>query len=109
MQRIRKGDTVVVIAGDDQGARGEVNAVLPRQGRVVVHGVNIVRKHQRRTGGVRTQTGIIEFEAPFDISNVMPVCPRCDRGVRLGFETLSDGRKVRVCRRCGRHLDEGRG
>lgn len=105
MQRVKKGDQVEVIAGADSGSRGEVNTVLPRRDRVVVHGVNIVKKHQRRTGGVRTQTGIIEFEAPIHMSNVLPVCSSCDRGVRVSFETLGDGRKVRVCRRCGGHLD----
>jgi large subunit ribosomal protein L24 len=105
MQRVRKGDTVVVIAGDDRGLRGEVNAVHPGKQQVVVHGVNIVKKHQRRTGGVRTQTGIIEFEAPIAISNVAPVCPRCDRGVRVGYQSVADGRKTRVCRRCGQVLD----
>lgn len=105
MQRVRKGDLVEVIAGDDKGTRGEVNAVDARKGRVVVHGVNIVKKHQRRTGAVRTQTGIIEFEAPMALSNVAPVCKACDRWTRVGREVTDDGRKVRVCRRCGRHLD----
>jgi large subunit ribosomal protein L24 len=105
MQRVRKGDNVEVIAGDDRGMRGEVNRVMPRQDKVVVHGVNMVKKHQRRTGGVRTQTGIIEFEAPIALSNVAVVCERCDRGVRVGYEVLGDGRKVRVCRRCGHHID----
>jgi large subunit ribosomal protein L24 len=105
MQRVRKGDVVEVIAGDDRGLRGEVNAVDSRRGRVVVHGVNIVKKHQRRTGNVRTQTGIIEFEAPIALSNVAPVCKRCDRWVRVGFDTMADGHKLRVCRRCGQHLD----
>lgn len=105
MQRVRKGDTVEVLAGDDRGVRGEVNIVLPKKNQVVVHGVNIVKKHQRRTGGVRTQTGIIEFEAPIALSNVAPVCSRCDRGVRVGYETLGDGRKVRVCRHCGQPID----
>jgi large subunit ribosomal protein L24 len=105
MQRIRKGDTVEVLSGDERGSRGEVHAVTPRAQRVLVSGVNLVKKHQRRTGNVRTQTGIIEFEAPVHLSNVAPVCPVCDRGVRVGFEVLGDGRKVRVCRQCGRHLD----
>ena len=105
MQRVRKGDLVEVLSGDEQGSRGEVHAVMPRAQRVLVSGVNLVKKHQRRTGDVRTQTGIIEFEAPIHLSNVAPVCETCDRGVRVGFEALGDGRKVRVCRRCGRHLD----
>jgi len=105
MQRIRKGDLVEVITGNDKGVRGEVNRVEPRTHRVVVHGVNLIKKHQRRTGGVRTQTGIIEFEAPIHVSNVAPVCTKCDQWTRVGFEMLADGRKARVCRRCGGHLD----
>lgn len=105
MQRIRKGDRVEVVAGDDRGARGEVQNVDPRKGRVVVHGVNVVKKHQRRTGRVSTQTGIIEFEAPISISNVMPVCASCDKPVRIGFQVQPTGVKVRVCRACGAVMD----
>ena len=105
MERVKKGDTVEVICGDERGSRGEVNRVIPAKGRVVVHGINLVKKHQRRTGSVRTQTGIIEFEAPIALSNVAPVCPGCDRPVRVGHEIQADGRKVRVCRKCGRQLD----
>jgi large subunit ribosomal protein L24 len=105
MQRIRKGDLVEVIRGDERGRRGEVHEVRPRENRVVVHGINLVKKHQRRTGAVRTQTGIIELEAPLHASNVALVCRGCDRPTRVGFEQLADGRKVRVCRRCGRQLD----
>lgn len=105
MQRIRKGDLVEVIRGDSRGERGQVHAVHPRQNRVVVSGVNLIKKHQRRTGNVRTQTGIIEFEAPLDMSNVAPVCAGCDRPTRVGAQMHEDGRKIRVCRRCGRHLD----
>jgi large subunit ribosomal protein L24 len=104
MQRIKRGDTVEVISGDDRGTRGEVNRVLPRKNRVVVHGVNVVKKHQRRAPGVRTQTGIIELEAPIDLSNVMVVCKACDRPVRVGF-LEADGSKLRVCRSCGVTLD----
>ena len=105
MQRIKKGDLVEVIAGADRGARGEVHQVLPRDKRVVVHGVKLVKKHQRRTGNVRTQTGIIEFEAPISISNVMPVCPSCDKPVRVSYKIEVDGNKQRVCRTCGGPLD----
>ena len=106
MQRVRKGDTVEVIAGDDSGARDQVSKILTQKSRVVVQGVNLVKKHQRRTGNVRTQVGIIEFEAPVHLSNVAPVCTSCDRWTRVGHVVLADGRKVRVCRRCGHHLDE---
>ncbi len=105
MQRIRKGDQVEVIAGDDKGTRGEVNRVEPRKNRVVIHGVNLIKKHQRRTGSVRTQTGIIEFEAPINLSNVQPVCPVCDRPVRVGYRRSPDGVATRFCRRCGHALE----
>jgi large subunit ribosomal protein L24 len=105
MQRVRKGDTVEVLCGDERGSRGLVHQVFLSKGRVLVSGVNLVKKHQRRTGNVRTQTGIIEFEAPLNLSNVAPVCTHCDRGVRVGFDIAPDGRKARVCRRCGAQLD----
>ena len=105
MQRIKKGDLVEVIAGDDRGTRGEVNRVMPRENRVVIHGVNLIKKHQRRTGSVRTQTGIIEFEAPINLTNVQPVCASCDRPVRVAVRRHKDGSSVRVCRRCGHSLD----
>jgi large subunit ribosomal protein L24 len=105
MQRVKKGDTVQVVSGDDKGQRGEVHTVLPKEGRVVVSGVNLVKKHQRRTGNVRTQVGIIEFEAPLQLSNVMPVCRTCDRPVRVSVRTESDGRRVRHCRKCDTPLD----
>ncbi len=105
MQRIRKGDTVEVVSGDERGSRGAVQRVEPQRGQVVVHGINLVKKHQRRTGQVRTQTGIIEFEAPIDISNVQVVCSSCDRPSRIRFEVQEDGTKVRTCVRCGKPLD----
>lgn len=100
MNKIRRGDTVQVVAGDERGSRGTVHSVLPGERRVVVEGINIIKKHQRRTGRVRTQTGIIEREAPIRISNVAFVCPRCDRAVRVGLRILEDGSKVRYCKRC---------
>jgi len=105
MNRVRKGDLVEIISGDDSGARGEVLSVVLSKGRLVVRGVNMVKKHQRRTGGVRTQTGIIEFEAPLHASNVMPVCSACDKPVRIGFSVNGEGRKVRQCRACGAIFD----
>jgi large subunit ribosomal protein L24 len=100
---IKKGDTVEVISGDDLGFRGTVQRVLPKKDRVVVAGVNIVKKHQRpvRAGRSEVQAGVIEFEAPVDVSNVMLVCPRCDERTRVGFARQEDGGKARVCKRCG--------
>jgi large subunit ribosomal protein L24 len=106
MNRVKKGDTVEVISGDDLGVRGEVLRVLPKEDRVVVSTVNMVIKHQsaQRAGRSQVQGGRVQFEAPVHLSNVMPVCPSCDRAVRVGFEVV-DGRKVRVCRKCGEALD----
>jgi large subunit ribosomal protein L24 len=105
MQRIKKGDTVEVISGDEEGYRGTVHQVLPRQNRVIVSGINLIKKHQRPTGQVRTQTGIIELEAPLYLSNVALVCRHCNERTRVGFQILPDGQKVRVCKKCGEAID----
>jgi large subunit ribosomal protein L24 len=120
MQKIKTGDTVQVITGNEKGSRGEVEKVLrawdvdrfnvrhdrnPAGDKLVVRGVNIRKKHQRRTGQVRTQAGIIEREMPIHISNVMLVCPSCDEPVRVGFNTDGD-KKVRVCKQCGAPIDK---
>ena len=107
MKRIKKGDTVLVIAGKDKGTRGSVLRVLPKNERVVVERVNIARKHQRpvQAGRQQVQPGIIEFEAPIHLSNVMLVCPQCSEATRVGFRVTEDGMKVRVCRKCGQDID----
>ncbi len=106
MQRIKKGDTVEVIAGKDKGTRGAVLRVIPKKDRVVIERVNIVKKHQRpvQAGRGQVQPGIIEFEAPINLSNVMLVCPQCEARTRVGYRTNEDGRKVRVCRKCGQDI-----
>ena len=103
--KIRKGDSVEVISGNDKGMRGTVNVVIPREHRVVVSGINVVKKHQRRTGNVRTQFGIIEREAPVQVSNVALVCPHCDKPTRIGYRIIPDGGKTRVCKKCGEAID----
>lgn len=103
--KIKKGDLVQVISGNDRGLRGEVNSANPKQSRVVVSGVNMVKKHQRRTGNVRTQFGIIEREAPIRACNVALVCPHCDKPTRIGFRASPDGSKTRFCRKCGESID----
>lgn len=105
--RIKRGDTVEVISGNDRGLRGTVQRVLPKEGRVVVAGINIVKKHQRpmRAGRSQVQPGVIEFEAPINASNVMVVCPHCNERTRVGFDREPDGEKVRVCKRCGEVID----
>lgn len=107
MQRIKRGDTVEVIAGVDKGIRGEVLRVIPKDDRVVIERVNIVKKHQRpmQAGRSQIQPGIIEFEAPIHMSNVMLVCPQCDEATRVGYRINEDGVKVRTCRKCGDDID----
>lgn len=101
MNKIRKGDTVQILAGNDKGKQGQVHSVMPKRDKVIVSGVNLVKKHQKRTGDVRTQAGIIEREGPIDISKVALVCKNCGKPTRVGFRTFDDGTKARVCRKCG--------
>lgn len=103
--KIKKGDTIQVITGEDVGRRGAVHMVYPRERKLVVSGVNIVKKHQRRTGDVRTQFGIIEREAPLHVSNVALVCPHCDKPTRVGYRVMPDGTKSRICRKCDEVID----
>ena len=102
MAKIKKGDTVEVITGEQKGTRGTVQRVDGRDSRVVVAGVNMVKKHQKPMPGraARTQVGIIEFEAPIALSNVMLVCPKCSEVVRVGYR-MDGEQKVRVCKNCG--------
>ncbi len=106
--KIRKGDTVEIISGrfEDKGKRGEVIKVLPNEKRVVVQGVNVRKKHQRQvqTQGRTLSPGIIEFEAPTDISNVMLVCPKCNERTRVAVQR-ENNEVHRVCKKCGALLD----
>ena len=106
--RIKVGDEVQVIAGNYKGVRGTVLRVLPKKNRVVVSGVNMVKKHQRpRPTGGRTQAqgGIIEFEAPIDVSNVMLVCPHTGEPTRVRIRRDENGRRIRVSKRSGQDID----
>lgn len=101
---MKRGDTVMVISGDEKGEVGTVQRVLPHANRVVVSGINIVKKHQKpvSTGGrSKTQPGIIEYEAAIDASNVQVVCPHCKQPTRVGRDVDDNGIKVRVCKHCG--------
>jgi len=102
--RIRKDDTVLVIAGKDKGKRGKVRFAYPKKQRVLVEGINFIKKHSRARGRVR-QAGIIDLEAPIHISNVMLLCQKCNHPTRIGFTFLEDGRKVRICRSCKEVID----
>ena len=104
---VRSGDTVVVISGKDRGKRGEVTRVLPEENRVVVDGVNMVKRHLRRQPG-SLQAGIIDMPAPLNRSNVMLVCSNCDRPTRVAHTTLPDGSHERVCMHCHEIIERKR-
>ncbi len=107
--KIHKGDTVEVISGrlEDKGKRGEVIRVLPKDGRVVVQGVNTRTKHQRQvqSQGRTISPGRVRFDAPVDISNVMLVCPKCSKPTRIQISRTEDGKSIRVCKKCEAVID----
>lgn len=112
MAKIKKGDTVQVMTGEssgkktgseqERGKRGVVQSVDLKTGRLVITGVNVIKKHQKpvQAGRGKTQAGIIEFEAPINLSNVLLVCPKCNEPTRVGVRVDGDS-KVRVCKHCG--------
>ncbi len=107
---VRKGDEVMVIAGKDRSMkgspkRGRVLEVNPDKGRIIVDGLNIMKRAVRQSQQIR-QAGIVESPGPLHISNVMLVCPSCDAPTRVGHRTRDDGQKVRVCKKCGKDIDE---
>ena len=102
--KIRKNDTVLIIAGREKGKKGKVRRAFPEQDSVTVDGVNMVKRHSRARGAAR-QAGIIELEAPLNVSNMLLVCGKCNRPVRVGFRFLDDGRKARICRSCHEIID----
>ncbi len=107
--KVRKGDQVLVISGKDRGKRGRVREVVldrhdPNRHRVIVEGVNLIKRHRRPRSRME-QGGIIQMEAPIHLSNVMVICPHCREPVRIGYDFLPEGEKVRICRACGEALD----
>lgn len=102
---VKKGDTVVVIAGKDKGKKGKVLKAYPEKQRVVVEGVNIVHRHTKPTQQL-PQGGIIENEGAIHVSNVQLVCPRCNEAARTGKKVLDDGKKARYCASCGEVVDK---
>ena len=98
--KIKKNDTVLVIAGKDKGKKGKVRFAYPDDERVMVEGINMIKKHTKAKGQVR-QAGIIEREAPISVSDVMLLCAKCNKPARVGYRILQDGRKARFCRVCG--------
>jgi large subunit ribosomal protein L24 len=101
---IKKNDTVLVISGDDRGKRGRVLTVDPKKNRLIVEGVNIIKKHMKPSRKY-TQGGIIEKEAPINRSNAMLICPKCDKPTRIGNKVLENGKKVRLCKKCGEVIE----
>jgi large subunit ribosomal protein L24 len=104
--KIKRGDTVRIISGHDKDTQGEVIRVLPRKSQVVVQGVNLRKKHQRQiqAGGRTMNPGIIQFEAPLHVSNVMLVCPKCNQPTRVGVRR-EDGELKRYCKKCDAVID----
>ena len=102
--RIKRNDTVMVIAGRERGKTGKVLRVLPATQRALIERLNLVKRHQKPRGP-QSPSGIIEKEAPIHLSNIMMLCDKCNAPVRMGKRLLEDGRSVRVCRRCGDQLD----
>lgn len=102
MMRVKKGDTVVVIAGKDKGKKGTIVKVMPKTNRVLVEGVNIITKHQKPTA-INPQGGIVNKEASIHISNVMPLDPETGKGTRVRYE-VKEGKKVRVSVKSGKEI-----
>jgi large subunit ribosomal protein L24 len=103
---IRKNDNVVVTTGKDRGKRGRVVRVVAEKNRVVVEGVNMIKRHTRANPQKNVKGGVVEREAPLHASNVQLVCPECGEPTRIGKKILGDGRKVRVCRKCEGVVDK---
>ena len=103
---IRKNDNVLVITGKDRGKRGRVLRVVPDKNRLIVEGVNIIKRHTKPNPGKNIKGGIVEREAAVHASNVQLLCPECSTQTRVGRRVLGDGRKVRICRKCGGVVDK---
>ncbi|HWB16204.1 MAG TPA: 50S ribosomal protein L24 [Vicinamibacterales bacterium] len=103
---IKKNDTVLVMAGRDRGKRGRVLRVIPARGRLVVEGVNVIKRHTRANPQRNIQGGIVTREAALDASNVQLVCPECGAATRVGRRRLDDGRRVRYCVKCKGVVDK---
>jgi large subunit ribosomal protein L24 len=98
--KIKKDDNVLVIAGKDKGKKGKVRFAYPEKNKIMVEGVNMIKKHTKAKAQVK-QAGIIEREAPIKVEDVMLLCGKCNKPTRVGYRILEDGRKARICRACG--------
>jgi large subunit ribosomal protein L24 len=102
---IKKNDTVMVVAGKDKGKSGKVLKVFPQKKAVLIERLNFVKRHLR-AGGPHGKGGIVEQEAPLPISNVQLLCGKCNLPTRIGKKVLGDGKKIRICRKCGEAIDQ---
>ncbi len=102
--KIRKNDTVLVIAGKDRSKKGKVRYAYPKEERILIEGINFIKKSTRAVRQIR-QAGIIEREVPIDASNVMLLCSKCNHPTRVGFRFLEGGKKVRFCHVCHEVID----
>jgi large subunit ribosomal protein L24 len=103
--KLKKDDKVKVVTGKDRGKIGKIIKVDRKKARILIENVNVVKRHQRPTAQNR-QGGIVETEAPLDWSNVMLVCNKCVKPVRIKMQQLDDGKKVRMCRKCNEQIDK---
>jgi large subunit ribosomal protein L24 len=104
MMKIRKNDEVLVILGRDRGKKGKVQRSFPKDGRLIVEGANMIKRHMKPRGKIR-QAGIIEREAPIHVSDVMLICKKCNHPTRVGFSSLTDKTRVRICKTCHEVID----
>ncbi len=101
---IKKNDNVIVLAGDEKGKKGRVLSLNSDKNRILVEGINMIKKHLKPSKK-QQQGGIIDKEALFSTSNVMLICPKCDKPTRLGSTLLENGKKIRVCKKCGEVIE----
>ncbi len=103
VKRLKKGDTVKVIAGKEKGKTGKVLNLIADKDRIVIEKVNLIKRHKK--ADAKGKGGIIEKEGPIHLSNVMYLCSKCGTGVRIGYKILDDGKKARICAKCHETLD----
>ena len=103
---VRKNDNVVVTTGKDRGKRGRVLKVVPTRNRLVIEGVNFIKRHTRPNPQRNIKGGVVEREGSVHASNVQIICPECGAATRIGHQLLGDGRKIRICRKCDGAVDK---
>jgi large subunit ribosomal protein L24 len=101
---IKKNDTVMVMSGDEKGKKGRVISVLSSDNRILIESINMIKRHMKPSKKY-SQGGIIEKEAPVNRSNVMLVCPKCDKSTKISQKILENGEKIRSCKKCGEVID----